>query len=124
MSKQLVSVLVLVSIFAALGACKKKDEGGTQPATTAAPAGGGGGAVEPAAVDKAAVDGIDCQKACDKQAECAKASGLPATSDPTSLQQMIDGCKLGCDMMKQNFDPAMHTEIAASMIRLAGGSCE
>jgi hypothetical protein len=125
-TKQLVLVAIGVLAFAALGACKKKSEGGTEPAKTAEPAGGGGAAAtgEPAAPEKAAVDGIDCLAACTKQADCAKANGLPATSDPASLQQMIDGCKMGCDMMKTSYDPAMHGMIAATMIRLAGGSCE
>jgi hypothetical protein len=124
-TKHLVLVAICALAFGVLGACKKKAEGGTEPAKAAEPAGGGGAAAagEEAVPDKAAVDALDCQAACAKQADCAKASGAPGMEDPAQLKMMVDGCKQGCDMMKQQYDPAMHGTTAALMIKLAGGAC-
>jgi hypothetical protein len=121
--------LFLVGVILAVGVgagCGKKD---TEKGDKAGPSDKAGKPADkapaapsaPSAPTKEAVGALDCAKACTQQLECTKKAGMIKVDKP---DEMVSNCKQGCDVMKSMYDPSMHAEAAAMLIKLAAGSCD
>ncbi|MBI4952863.1 MAG: hypothetical protein HY908_12580 [Myxococcales bacterium] len=86
-------------------------------ATSAGSAAAPGSGTPPA--DLAAVVALDCDKACAGLIACGKKGGLDAHDEGQALK----ACKMGCNGMKDRFDPAIHGQTAGRLVQFAAGEC-
>jgi hypothetical protein len=107
-------VVVLLSVCMTGMGCKGDGEGGGGGAPASK---GGPSAAASSAPDKAAVDALDCNKACTQDGECIQKSGIKLHETHQR------DCTQSCEMLKGMYDPAKHGKAMARMISRAEGKC-
>ncbi|MCC6522624.1 MAG: hypothetical protein IT373_08190 [Polyangiaceae bacterium] len=123
------AVSIAVSAALVFGACTEEPtplpgaSGSTSAPTSAPAAQGTGSAAAPGSgtppADLAALLALDCDKACAGLIECGKKGGLDAHNE----DQAMKACKIGCNGIKNRFDPAIHGQTAERLAQFAAGEC-
>jgi hypothetical protein len=112
------AALLAIALISACGKKDKEDKGDQKADKPAPSAAGGADTSAGDAPDKAAVAGMDCDKACNVQFECARKNGM------LSPQAKLTDCTQGCEMIKAVYDPARMGVQAKRMLSYAAGSCD